>query len=215
MDPRQYLNDAEEAQRLAMEGHQSNVWTAMPCIVQTVDLAKMTVSCVIALQGRMEDQNGVLSFVNISPIQDVPIVFPSAGGFTITMPIQPGDEVLVIFAARCIDSWWQNGGYANIPMEYRMHDLSDGFAIPGPRSQPRVVSGISTNSCQLRLDDGSAYIELTAAGKINLVGDVTVTGKISATDEVTAMTAGTPIPLSTHIHPGVTTGGGNTGAAIP
>ena len=137
MDPREYLNDQEEASRLMLESHQSDMWTAMPGIVQSVNLSAMTLVVQLAIQGRSEDQNGNITYQNISPIQDVPICFPSAGGFTLSLPISAGDEVLVVFASRCIDSWWQNGEYANKAMEFRMHDLSDGFAIPGPRSRAK------------------------------------------------------------------------------
>lgn len=211
LDPREFLNDNEEAQRLALDGRQSSMWTAMPAIVQSVDLTRMTCVCQLAIQGRYEDQDGNVNWVNISVLQDVPIVFPSAGGFSITFPIAAGDEVLVVFASRCIDAWWQNGGYANKQMEYRMHDLSDGFAIPGPKSQPKKISSISGTNLQIRKDDGSAYIEITSAGKINLVGDVAITGKLTATGEITAKEGSTPIDLSIHTHTGVTTGSGNTG----
>lgn len=213
-DPRQYLNDNEEGTRLAQDGHQSRIWTAMPAIVQSFNLSTMTCVCQIAIQGRYEDQDGNVNFVNIGVIQDVPIVFPSAGGFTITFPVAAGDEVLVIFASRCIDSWWQNGGVQNKPMEYRMHDLSDGFAIPGPKSQPKKITGILSSGLQIRSDDLSVFIALTNDGKVSIrasevdiVGNVKVTGTVTATGEVT----GNSIPLSTHVHGGVTPGGGNTG----
>lgn len=164
-DPRQYLNDNEEGMRLAFEGQQAGMWTAMPGIVQSVDLTKMTCVVQLAIQGRFEDQQGNLNWLNISPIQDVPIVFPSAGGFTITFPIAAGDEVLVVFASRCIDAWWQSGGYNNKALEFRMHDLSDGFAIPGPKSQPKKISSISSTETQFRNDAGDTYISIVKASK--------------------------------------------------
>jgi hypothetical protein len=218
-DPREYLNDNEEGQRLSLEAFEASLWTAMPAIVESVDLVKMTISCTIAIQGRMLNPDGSTSFTTIAPLLDVPIVFPSAGGFTITFPIAIGDEVLVVIASRCIDSWWQNGGTLNVPMEYRMHDLSDGYAIPGPKSQPNVIDNISATDVQIRNDEGTTYISITAAGKIKLVspseiditGNLKVTGTISATGEVTGNSATTPITLTTHVHPGVTTGSGSTG----
>lgn len=172
-DPRQYLNDNEEGIRLAMEGNRAGLWTAMPGIVQSVNLAKMTCVVQLAIQGRYEDQNGGLNWLNISPIHDVPIVFPSAGGFTITLPIAAGNEVLVVFASRCIDAWWQSGGYANKPLEYRMHDLSDGFALPGPHSLPNVVPSISSTDLQIRNAVGTTYLSIGADGKIGFINATT------------------------------------------
>lgn len=60
------------------------------------------------------------------------------------------------------------GGVQN-QVECRRHDLSDGFAIIGVWSQPRVIPGYSTGSAQLRNDAGSAYVEL-AGDTINIVG---------------------------------------------
>jgi phage baseplate assembly protein gpV len=118
-------------------------------------------------------------------------VFPSGGGCTLTFPLQPGDECLVVFASRCIDGWWQSGG-SQLPMEPRMHDLSDGFAIPGPRSKARPLPNVSTSAVQLRSDDGQAYVQLNPGthevdtvtpGKVTVQagGDVAVTAGGNAT----------------------------------
>jgi len=189
MDANQLLNDTETALRLMMDGRQAGTWTAMPAIVKAVDLVKMTVSCQPAIQSTVTDEDGAVKAVNLPLLVDVPIIFPSAGGFSITFPVAVGDEVLVLFASRCIDSWWQNGGFANVPMEARMHDLSDGFAIPGPRSQPRVLNGISSSALQIRNDAGSKFIEVTSGG-INITGNVVVTGTLVANG----------ISLTTHTH---------------
>ncbi|MKP63446.1 translation initiation factor IF-2, partial [Salmonella enterica subsp. enterica] len=80
---------------------------------------------------------------------DVPVVFPRGGGCTLTFPVKAGDECLVIFADRCIDFWWQNGGVQE-PVDDRVHDLSDAFCIVGPQSQAQKISGISMGAAQLR-----------------------------------------------------------------
>lgn len=222
MDRRQLLNDTEETQRIILEGFQSSLWTAIPCIVESVNLNEMTIEAQPAIRGTVENERGELTSVNLPKLVDVPITFQSAGGFTITLPIAKGDECLVIFASRCIDAWWQSGGI-NVPAETRMHDLSDGFAIFGPKSLPKKISGISSTALQIRNDAGTSYVELSADGKIKLVspseidinGNLKVTGTISATGEVTANSATTPIPLSTHKHTGVTTGGGTSGPPTP
>jgi hypothetical protein len=202
MDRDQFLNDTEGAIRTALQSLQSSLWTAIPCIVESINFTTMTIEAQPTIQGIVEDENGVKTNVNMPVLPDVPIVFPSAGGFSLTLPIAVGDEVLVIIASRCIDSWWYNGGIG-VPMETRMHDLSDAFAIPGPRSKPRVISSISSSTAQLRNDAGTAYIEIDASGHINIKGNLNVTGNIVASGEVTGAGA---ITLTTHTHVSATPG---------
>lgn len=214
MDRNELLNDAETAVTYALDGRQSQMWTAIPAIVTSVNLTAMTIECQPAIKGAIQNPDNSETVVSLPLLVDVPICFPSAGGFVLTLPIAIGDEVLVIFASRCIDAWWQNG-VESIPMETRMHDLSDGFAIPGPRSQPNVVSGISASNAQLRTVAGTCYLEITPAGAINLVAPagVKITGNLVVTGTVTGGPAG--IGLTTHKHLGVTTGGGTSGGPTP
>lgn len=171
MDRNQLLNDAEAAVRSSLDGRQARIWTAMPAIVENVDLVAMTLQAQPTIQGVQTAQDGTETYVNLPLLVDCPIVFPSAGGFTLTLPIKVGDEVLIVIASRCIDAWWQNGGIG-VPMEMRMHDLSDGFALPGPKSQPNVISNISATNAQLRSDSGTTYVEITPTGMINLVAPI-------------------------------------------
>lgn len=139
----------------------------VPGIIQNFDAASQTVTVQPALREKML-ADGDESWVDIPLLVDVPIVVPRAGGYALTLPIQTGDECLVVFGDMCMDGWWQSGGVQN-QVECRRHDLSDGFAIIGVWSQPRVIPGYSTGSAQLRNDAGSAYVEL-AGDTINIVG---------------------------------------------
>lgn len=169
----QLLNDAEEAMRVVLSGWQRGLWTAMPGIVKAVNLTKMTVSVQPAIQAVIADETGATENVDLPLLTDVPIVFPSAGGFTITFPVAVGNEVLVVFASRAIDSWWSNGGYQNLPVEARMHDLSDGFAIPGPHSQTTKISVISSTDLEVRNNAGNTYLSVTAGGKVGFANATT------------------------------------------
>lgn len=208
MDRRCLLNDSEEGFRLAFEGKQSSLWSAMPGVITEVDLVENTCTVQPAIQGIVEHDDGTIESVNLPVLIHVPIVFPRAGNFILTLPLTVGDEVLVVFGSRCIDAWWQQGGIQR-PAEMRMHDLSDGFAIPGPASQPKKVSNISSTEAQLRSLDGTTYLSIAPGGKIKMIapGGVEVTGNMVVSGEVTANN----IPLSTHKHIGVTTGGGTSG----
>jgi len=152
-----YINSDEESLRTSMDGWQSNLWTALPGYITEVDLSKMTCSVQPTLKEILVDENGETKLVKLPILLDVPIVFPSGGGFTITFPIEENDEVLVVFSSRCIDAWYQQGG-VQPAMEARMHDLSDGFAIPGPKSIPNVIGSINSSKLQIRNDAGTVFL---------------------------------------------------------
>ncbi len=224
MDRSQLLNDAEEAMRVVLDGRQSGIWTATPGIIQSVDTTKWTCSVQPAIKGSVEDENGAVQSVNLPLLINVPIVFPGGGGYVMTFPLAAGDEVLVIFASRCIDAWWQSGGSDNEPMEARMHDLSDGFAIPGPRSQPKVSGpGSISTAFQIRNENGDGIVQidpdgvirLLSTGEVHIVAPQTViVGSLVVTGDIIGDSLGTPINLATHKHISAIPGS-PTGPAIP
>jgi phage baseplate assembly protein V len=169
-------------------GNQSGIWTALPGIIQKFDPETLTCDVQPAIMGRVRQIDGTIQQVQLPMLLDCPVVFPHAGGASLTFPIKQGDECLVVFSSRGIDFWWQQGGIQP-PPEPRMHDLSDGFVIPGVWSQPEKIGNVSTESVQLRSDDGQSFIEInptshdinakTTANLTTTVGGnatVTVTG---------------------------------------
>ncbi|CVA06125.1 Gp138 family membrane-puncturing spike protein [Serratia marcescens] len=154
----------------------SNLRVALPGIIQSFD--PETVTCVVqpAVKGYESDDAGKKSSLSLPLLVDIPVIFPRGGGVTLTFPVKAGDECLLVFADRCIDFWWQNGGIQE-PVDGRMHDLSDAFAIVGPQSQAQKISGISTRAAQLRTDDGAAFIELDPGSH---AVSITTPGKLTA-----------------------------------
>lgn len=215
------IEDLNTALLEALRGWQANLWTAMPGIVQSYDGLKNT--CVVqpAIMAEFRGQDGVWSPPFRMPLcLDVLVVWPGGGGFTMTFPLTEGDEVLLIWAARCIDGWYENGVVSPQP-EYRMHSLSDGFALPQPRSRPNVVAGgIARDSCQLRSNDGTTYVEIAMGGVVNVVapgglnitGDVIITGDVSTSGAL--LNQGVDVG-SLHRHIDTQPGGGLSGTPQP
>lgn len=212
--------DPAEMIRAALRGMANGIWTALPGIVESVNLAAQTVTVQPSVREQVMMDDGTPASVPLPLLPDVPIIFPSGGGYSLTFPVEPGDECLVVFADRCIDAWWQSGGVQE-QADLRAHDLSDGFAIFGPRSQPRKLSGVSSSSVQLRADDGSAAVEISAAGivlhhpsavtitssHVTIDAPVTVTGPITAPNGATIG----GIPFGSHHHTGVHAGSDTSG----
>jgi phage baseplate assembly protein gpV len=192
MDRRERSGKSLTALLAMLEGHQAGIWTALPAVVTdkapdapgavAFDPEKQTCTCQTLIQARAQNPDGTFEWISIPPLLDVPVVFPAGGGCTLTFGLKNGDEGLVVIASRCIDAWWQHGwrGDNDVPapqvqMEFRMHDLSDGFFIPGPRSLPNVIPAISPDTAQFRTDTGNTYVELVpddSALNVVTTGDI-------------------------------------------
>lgn len=221
MQQQERINDLGEALRLALDGLARRINCAAIGIVQSYDGKSVVVN--LAIQAVITAPDGTQTLETINPLIDVPVVFMGGGSMVTTYPISEGDEALVVFADRCVDAWWQSGGIQKAA-EPRVHSLSDGFAIVGPRSLARALPNVSMTTAQFRTLDGSTYFEVASGGQANIVapngvtvtgpltvdGNVTVTGAVSATQEGTF----NGIPVSAHVHGGVQTGSGDTGAPI-
>lgn len=182
MDRRERAADPEEAQRMARAGLQARMWTALPGIIQAFDPVRMVCNVQPSINGINSLADGSTEPLQMPMLLDCPVVFPGGGGVTLTFPLAVGDECLVVFSSRCIDAWWQLGGVQG-QARARMHNLSDGFVLPGVRSQPRKFT-VSSAGAQLRTDDGAAYVEVDAgshAVKVVTSGDITATAAGSAT----------------------------------
>ena len=182
---------------------------AAPGIIKKFDVAKQTVDVQLVTREKFADQGQMKSF-KIPELGDVPICMPRAGNFIITMPIEVGDECLVVFADTCIDDWFQRGGEENEQITGIRHDLSDAIAICGIWNQKRVIDSYSTDSVQIRNENGDNYIELkddevnikttskinietSGDTKIDATGsmDITSSGAMSIESESTVDISGT------------------------
>ncbi len=170
------LHSEEEQQRAAAFNNAAQLRVAIPGIVESFDAAKQTVSVQPAITENIQAGEAAVKATQLPILTDIPICFPRAGGYSITLPIKKGDECLLVFADMCIDGWWQSGGVQD-QMETRRHDLSDAFAIIGTTSQPRRVGGYSPENLQIRTDDSSIVIELdknSSSVNIKCNGDLSI-----------------------------------------
>lgn len=202
--------DLAETFKSERETTKNQIRVALPGIVQSFDPGTVTAVVQPSIRSVETDNDGNRITKNYPLLVDVPVIFPRGGGCTLTFPVKAGDECLVIFADRCIDFWWQNGGVQE-PVDDRVHDLSDAFCIVGPQSQAQKISGISTSAVELRSDDGGTKLSLnpssgaiagTAPGGFNLNGlEILPDGRLQLVDGSI---------VDKHTHGGVESGGSNT-----
>jgi hypothetical protein len=160
---------------------------------EDMDPVTQTVTVQIAIQERVQRPAGAVWW-DVQPIVMVPVVIPRAGGYSVTLPVKKGDEGLLVFCDTCFDFWWANG-QSNAPVAantgvasgsqrqnvVRRHHVHDCGFIPGMYSQPNKLSNYSTSSLQIRRDDGTVLIDVSAAG-VAIIGPL-VTGANGGTPQ--------------------------------
>jgi hypothetical protein len=212
IDPRERYGDPEEVTRMALASYASELWTALPGEIVSVNFEQMTVVVQPTILVKVMQPDGTQVDTRLPQLVDVPIVYMCGGGVALTTPIAQGDECLCVFSSRCIDGWWQLGG-AQTQTDQRLHDLSDGFALVGPRSLAKLIPNISQTTGQFRSLDGSTFYEINpttkqvnvvAPGGFNVTGPSTFNGTVNTIGNITStgtvMNNNTDIG-STHKHP--------------
>jgi hypothetical protein len=148
---------AEEIAAAHADAVQRDLHTCLPGIIKDFNPSKQTATVQPAIKRTFYGEEAV----DLPLCLDVPVVFPAGGPLVLTFPITDGDECLLFFAERAIDSWWDRGG-TQLPSEYRLHDLSDGFALVGISSKPRMMTPpVATDAVELRTRDGSLVFSMT------------------------------------------------------
>lgn len=183
----------EDSIRIAIQGALTSVWTALPGEIVSYDAARQTAVVQPTIQAQIADPAGKTTLQTLPLLLDCPVQFQQGGGCVLTFPIAAGDECMVVFFARCMDSWWFSGGIQP-QAELRMHDLSDGVVLVGVRSLPNAIGGVSTTATELRAVDGHTKISLdptaqtvgiTAPGGTHLTANVLITGNLHVTGTIT------------------------------
>jgi len=112
-------------------------------------------------------------------LQQVPVIILHGGSGAITFPIQAGDQCLVLFNDRDMDTWYTSNQTGLPPNTYRMHNLSDGFALVGLFSGKNHLNsysmlGIEINHPSVQVN-GNLNVSTGANGSFTTVDGATVT----------------------------------------
>jgi len=145
-------------------------------IIESFDNTNQTVTVKIAYKkSYLEDDQRVL--VDYPLLVDCPAVVLSGGDFSVKMPIKKGDECLVMFNDRAIDTWFASGQVTSLPSA-RLHSLTDGVALVGVRSLNKSLSGYENE--KVIIGDDTSKLTLGSEATIeNGSAKVSVKSKIA------------------------------------
>lgn len=166
----------------ALDGYVDNrlrdVHVAMPGRVESYDSAAQRASVQPLIQRVIEAEDGSRTAQSLPVINDVPVVFPGAGSFSITFPVTRGDTVLLVFSEFSIEKWREQGpsvvGTKVSPVDPedgRHHALSDCIAIPGLRSFNDATDQVDSSAMVIagvEIKLGSKDASNEAVGKSDL-----------------------------------------------
>lgn len=110
-----------------------------------------------------------------------------------TFPLKQGDEVVLLFNDRELETWFING-QANMENHQRMHDLTDCIAIAGIRSLPNMIQILTDalhlfyGASQLIMKDAETTLSSTSVNvtgttvnvtgtNVNITGTLTINGQ--------------------------------------
>jgi hypothetical protein len=145
---------------------EAQIHTALPARVLKFNASDNTVQIELMVNELKRDGVSVV----LPPLDDVPVQFFRGGDFVITTPIKAGDFGLCVFAERCIDGWFASASKSE-PLDFRLHDYSDGFFLTGFSPRPAAVKNVDLDGVCMRTLDKGTYIKLTN-GKILIKGDI-------------------------------------------
>lgn len=173
----------------------TQLYTSMPAkVVKVYKKESMTVVDVQPMLN-MRFKDG--SVIQEPPLGGVPIMWPSAGGCFITMPIEIGDEVMLHFSMRSSAEYKNGDGVEpQTAVSKRLHNMNDAYATPCTTTYKK---GRDVDEAALEISSGSIEIKVTKTGTIELGKDAAealIKGAVFSESFTKLLTA-----LTTHTHP--------------
>jgi hypothetical protein len=135
-----------------------NLHTANVGIIQSYNPS--TQKADVAISFFVENADG--EYENPVVIPSVPVFVLSGGQASITMPIEVGDNCILLFGEQSLDDWKQSAGGLVVPIgtdaeALSTHNLTDAIAIVGVNPFPLASPSTGT----LRINNGSASVNLS------------------------------------------------------
>ncbi len=200
-----------EVLRASMDAFAGELHTALPGRVESYDVDAQTATVKPLVQRVVIDASGEEITESLPVLTGVPMQFPRAGGFFVSLPIAQGDLGMLIFAEASLDKWLAGRGEEVDPVDPRRHDLSDAWFIPGGYPSREALADAHESNLVVGKDGGTqAHFKdgEISLGSENAVDFVAQAAKVVA--ELGAIVTG----FNGHVHP-VTTAPGTTGPPAP
>lgn len=166
------MSEIEHAVEQAIEARVRRLHVAGPGKVKsynasarTVDIEPMIVAPIPA--GTDEDDGDEEAPLPV--LMNVPVQFPRAGGVEITMPVQAGDTMLILFTDWDLGRW-RASGEKRRPITSAKHGISGAVAIPGlyPSNAAAASFSVALTGTEAHFNGNSDEVALASYVKAEL-----------------------------------------------
>lgn len=148
--------------RQAIEDRLVDVHTMLPGRIDAYDPATQKADVEPLIKRLQKTVDGEIK-EDLPVISGVPVLWPRAGGFKLTLPVSKGDRCMLVFCERSIETYQtgqgRKGGSDLInqsdPDTFEMHNLSDPVAIMGWYNDAESLSTTDQDGMQLGKDGGA------------------------------------------------------------
>lgn len=128
-------------------------------------------------------------------LMSVPVMFPRAGGVEITLPVQAGDTMLIVWTDWDLGRWRASGDKRR-PISTAKHGVSGAVAIPGLYPSNASPAGFSVALTASAMEVGGNTDAAALASKVDALFDAFVNAVPSPTDGGAAIQAAVQVVWS-------------------
>ena len=168
--------------------HLEDLHTLLPARIVEIDYKTRKVSVQPSIKKKKRDgDNDAKGLQDMAIIQNIPLIVPAIKLAIISLPIKVGDEVLVGFFERSVDTYLYSDGATPVdPKDYRRHDYNDAVAIVGlntfsnalemhPEDLVIKMNATQANECTISFKpNGDVVVDTPAKFIVNATGNVEV-----------------------------------------
>jgi hypothetical protein len=183
--------------------------TAIIARVESYDAAKQQVSVSPVLKRAVPTLDGHVAEEQLPILSEVPVLFPRAGGFFISFPIQPGDFVQLIFNESSIDAWL-TGASSSMALDERF-TLQGAVALPGVYPEAKALISAHKTNFVAGKDDG---VQLHIDGDKIKLGSDKASEALAIASKVEQELEKIKSAFNSHSHPGTCSTGAVTTSPV-
>lgn len=165
-----------------------DIYSMLPGKIELYDPILQKANVKPLIKRRFVGQDGNEDADVLPVLMDVPILFPRGGGYFLTFPLVPGDNVTLLFADRSIDDFLYGDGVIDTdPKDLRKYDITDAVAIPAFYPFVKNIKNVVASGAVLGKESGyqvrvgEAGVDVVTEGASASVGGyVAMAAKVDA-----------------------------------